>query len=684
MKIKKIYLKNIRSYEEGEITFPEGSVLLSGDIGCGKTTVLLALEFALFGLQRGLLSGSGLLRHGKSNGIVKVSIEIEEKEVVIERTLKRNKDSVVQDTGYLVVDNERKELSATELKNFILKLLNYPPEFLTKTDVLYRYTVYAPQESMKEILVEKADVRVDTLRRVFGIDKYKTLTENITIFLSKLRESIKIKEGQVLGLEAKRDSSAEAEKNLADLLLQLDEIKKEHDETLQNLKEKKEVLLRMEKEVNELNKTRTEVARTKSEFEAITEQLLETIERAKILDEQIKNMQESLKGVRIETIETVESALSHQQNEINRSQDMYTKLEKKISELKAKKQEKEDNARSIKSLNTCPVCKQKVPQEHKHDFILKNEEESAVIEAELKKYVAMRDETCAKLDESKLKLKDIRAKEKELSLFKMNLNRLEEMELENRRTNENKERLQLRHENLKKELKELAEKLKQMADIEAEYQKSQQVLEVAREKEKKIAIKKAQAEKEMEGIENFLKVLKEEIARMEKTRENLIYLSKMRNWLQDKFLPLIKAMEQEVMAKVHSEFSQLFSKWFGMLVNGLSVRLDESFTPIIESSGYELEYNFLSGGERTAAALAYRLALNQVINSLMSRIRTKDIIILDEPTDGFSSEQLDKMRDVMHELKATQIILVSHEAKIESFVDNIIRFRKDEGRTAVG
>jgi len=47
------------------------------------------------------------------------------------------------------------------------------------------------------------------------------------------------------------------------------------------------------------------------------------------------------------------------------------------------------------------------------------------------------------------------------------------------------------------------------------------------------------------------------------------------------------------------------------------------------------------------AALAYRLSLNQVINNLMSTIKTRDLLILDEPTDGFSGEQLDRMRDIL-------------------------------------
>jgi exonuclease SbcC len=53
MIIKKIILDNIRSFEHEEIDFDVGSTLLAGDIGSGKTSILLAIEFGLFGLQPG-------------------------------------------------------------------------------------------------------------------------------------------------------------------------------------------------------------------------------------------------------------------------------------------------------------------------------------------------------------------------------------------------------------------------------------------------------------------------------------------------------------------------------------------------------------------------------------------------------------------------------------------------------
>jgi exonuclease SbcC len=62
MILKSIRLENIRSYTNQTIEFPLGTTLFEGDIGSGKSTILMAIEFALFGL--GSEKGAALLRVG--------------------------------------------------------------------------------------------------------------------------------------------------------------------------------------------------------------------------------------------------------------------------------------------------------------------------------------------------------------------------------------------------------------------------------------------------------------------------------------------------------------------------------------------------------------------------------------------------------------------------------------------
>jgi exonuclease SbcC len=226
----------------------------------------------------------------------------------------------------------------------------------------------------------------------------------------------------------------------------------------------------------------------------------------------------------------------------------------------------------------------------------------------------------------------------------------------------------------------LRNEIEKLKDIENEYLAIKKEFEVIREEEKQILVKKTSIEKEIEGIEKIIEILDRNIDEKIKTKEKIKQIKNYKEWLERYFMQLMNNMERHVMVNIHREFNELFQHWFSMLMEdeNLNVRLDNSFTPIIEQNGYESFVENLSGGEKTAAALAYRLALNRVINELVSEIKTKDLIILDEPTDGFSSEQLDKVREVLDEIGTKQTIIVSHESKIESFVDNVIRVRKNE------
>src|SRR5690606_30330020 len=161
MKLNYLSLKNIRSYKDLSLVFKEGTTLLSGDIGSGKTTILLSLEFALFGIIRGSLSGGSLLRKGSKEGEVILNFEIDNKNITIFRTLKKSGSGVNQASGHIDIDGERLEATRVELTSEILAFLGYPDMSLTKSKALiYRYTVYTPQEEMRQILFDSPDVRL--------------------------------------------------------------------------------------------------------------------------------------------------------------------------------------------------------------------------------------------------------------------------------------------------------------------------------------------------------------------------------------------------------------------------------------------------------------------------------------------------------------------------------------------
>jgi exonuclease SbcC len=97
----------------------------------------------------------------------------------------------------------------------------------------------------------------------------------------------------------------------------------------------------------------------------------------------------------------------------------------------------------------------------------------------------------------------------------------------------------------------------------------------------------------------------------------------------------------------------------------------------VTQGGYSLDVNSLSGGERTSVALAYRLALN--VTSRAAVGLEPDLLILDEPTDGFSSVQLTKLNQVLDGLRTAQVIMVSHERELETYVNHICKVTKEGG-----
>ena len=198
------------------------------------------------------------------------------------------------------------------------------------------------------------------------------------------------------------------------------------------------------------------------------------------------------------------------------------------------------------------------------------------------------------------------------------------------------------------------------------------------QQERMFSIRQVQLQTQIANLMQKEQELKKILDELNVKKIQLLRVNELYNWLENHFIKLTYTLEKELMLGIHQQFNQLFQDWFGLLVTDENVysRLDDSFTPIIEQNGYEVAYSNLSGGERTSAALAYRLALNKVINDVVSEIKTKDLLILDEPTDGFSSEQLDKVREVLDRIGLKQIIIVSHESKIESFVENVIRIGK--------
>src|SRR3989344_5698187 len=270
MLLKSIKLSNIRSYLNQKIDFPIGSLLLSGDIGSGKSTILLAIEFALFGSKPSELPASSLLRHGKREGSVEMDFEIDGREITIKRALKEGKLGIKQETGYVITNGSKKELSPVEMKAEIFGLLGYPSDLVSKgKDLIYRYTVYTPQEEMKRILMEDKDARLNTLRKVFNIDKYRRIKENAAVFVRMLKEKKRELEGFISDLEAKKKEKESVKKEMDELEAKIKGITPKCEMARQEAIKSRETFNSFGDRIKELNEAKRSLATLDAELKSI-------------------------------------------------------------------------------------------------------------------------------------------------------------------------------------------------------------------------------------------------------------------------------------------------------------------------------------------------------------------------------------------------------------------------------
>ncbi|MFA5796843.1 MAG: SMC family ATPase [Candidatus Woesearchaeota archaeon] len=792
MLLKRLILKNIRSYVDEVFDFPQGSLLLTGDIGAGKTTILLAIEFAFFGLMKGDISGESLLRHGAKEGSVTLTFELDGKEISITRRLKKKNDAIMQDFGTITSDGSLIDATAVELRSKVLELLGYPQELVTKNpSIIYRYTIYTPQEEMKSILFESAETRMDILRKIFNIDKYKRIRENTLAYAKELRTHKKILESKISDLDEIKTThealvqrqtvlrtayekevslTKEAQEQAAKIKVHVEE----HTQEIEAYQKQKSVytiasmqlqhegqeLERLQKELNIVQYRISEYAKRLEELTTIdidevelaknlidAEEKLTKIRSAReVIKNRLESKSDDLKNISIESSAELSARLAF----------IATRLESKTKEESALEQTQEERMRiatelttliltknasakivnTLKDLNTCPVCMQNVDFTHKITItdreqlaiaganrkIVQSEEkqrnvdkEIVILKAhieELRLFELEKTTLEARLAQVTTRLEQKQLLEKEIEELRQKQQKLDAMDTGKIIDYISKHRKVLASFQLKKNIREsLNEKQVQEKDLtqkitissdkvsqmvreqkiledaisakiplEAMYKALKEKYEIALASFQKAELQLLSTRKDLEQVNAECLRLEESIVIKEQVKQKIAYIGELNHWLTEHFINISSTIEKAIMQRIHREFDELFRTWLDILLEDehIDVHIDEEFTPLITQNGFSTSIANLSGGEKTSVALAYRLALNKAINDFMNTIKTKDILILDEPTDGFSSEQLDKMKEVLDELACPQLIVVSHEAKMESYMQHIIRINKHE------
>ena len=342
----KLILENFKCWDKKVLTLPEnGIVLLNGKSGVGKTSILQAIYFAIYG------KGTNLPRYG-SNG--KISVQLEFPFVKIKRSKKPNRLTVQLKNGFVLED-----VPAQEHLN---------KAFGTNFEV----TSYIQQKGLNSFLTSSPAEKLEFLERMisneFDITNFKTKLKSLISAMNKEHQTIQGENSTLKELVGKSKSylkeqreNKEYQSNVYSEVKTVESLQekkknwtvKKSNAVLHKNKDKDKLVILFEK-IKENEKNHVRKTYLESQIKEIETKLIEH-------QEQQKNLKESYTTVDMEKYES----LKQQKNDYYDNIKHVTLLKQFESELEREKKKIEKGLSSSAylepwSLMTLEECQREI------------------------------------------------------------------------------------------------------------------------------------------------------------------------------------------------------------------------------------------------------------------------------------------------------------------------------------
>lgn len=166
-----------------------------------------------------------------------------------------------------------------------------------------------------------------------------------------------------------------------------------------------------------------------------------------------------------------------------------------------------------------------------------------------------------------------------------------------------------------------------------------------------------QNQKEIEKLDDFVKFLKN-------IRENY-GKDGLQKIIRLSFRPQIQKYTQEFFSKFGFDYS--------------SLTITDDYDIVISGAAGDSDVSMISGGERIAVALAFRLGIAQAV--IANKIET---IMLDEPTVFLDEYRKQEFIQVIQNISLVpQLIIITHDAELVNAASSIINVEKQDGISVV-
>ena len=654
MIIKQLTLENIRSHKSTKIEFAEGKTLIRGDIGSGKSSIIMSIEAALFGKKL-----KQLIRKGKENGRIELTFEIQDENRDIKKySVIRELSAKTQKGGEIIYHNEGNKkgiYSADELSIEITKILGINET--AKAQEIFHAFVLARQNELKELVEgstkKDEDARTTILMKAFEMEAYKFAIDNAEKLIRKISDVRIRKGGEITGLP-------EIEKKILEISEVIKKKKNDLEKTTELVKIKKENYDLKKIEYNKVKEERTKITTINT---LITSKERELTEKKKeILSNDNKK---NINKTKIEkTGKTIKQITKDIENllPLEELRDKENKITDEITHLKMDVSRKGDETERYEGIledGKCSTCGREISDISGYNELIST--------ANMKKG-DIENKINTKNDEKKEIQNTIR-ETTEMKILEGDLEEIKEIDKKNKILNE-------KVLGLTNEINAQKIDLKKLPD-ENELKKSEDKLKTVEEEYDKVKQERTEITTQINGKTSELNENNNSLEKLKRKKIEMENLDDINEWLNKYFITTVQSIEDQVLNTVNYKFNELFQEWFVLLVEDTSktVRVDEKFNPIIQQNEFEQTFEWISGGEKAGIALAYRLALNSLIRQQPTGFRP-ELLMLDEPTDGFSKEQLTRVSDILSDIENKQVIIVSHNQEFVK-LDQIISVTKE-------
>jgi exonuclease SbcC len=678
--IKSIELVDFLSHSDTKLEIKDGVTIFVGDNGAGKSSIIDAITYALFG-EHTRKDVKSLIRRGTNQGYAKIEFSIRNKQYEAFRKIENKSSNYLIAKFFETTNNNRIEIASGERRQYNESMKEQVEKTIGMDFKKLKIASIVQQGELNTIINAGPTARQELLNSVIGIDKLdiasKYMLENIKKFREKIKTDLSYNDNDIETLTRKFENYQEDIKETEPKKNQLELKQKQIQEELKDLQNELEIETPKIDKINQLELRKNELLKYVKETIGVIQQQISENER-KIHDcegcfEEIK-----VKGGFEAKIQKVEEAVEETLKKIQEMSSQIASLKEK--QILASKLQLKDNK--------CPVCDSTVEklnpffqQEHIKEEISRLQEDIKLKEKERDMYSQKRKEFLKKIQ---------KARDAEATLRAHSINTEEELIKIQKDTQIKKEKLPLTNN---KDLKQISQIDNHAKLIFENILKLELETKGFREEEflnlKKIIMEKqselSQIDQEMGRMLEKIDLAKKEIdeiqkiiLELKKVREYILKLEKIEKNIFNKKGSVATSLRSWALNSISLKASEYLS-----FLNTKIQRISLSEKDITCYSNTEaLDLKSLSGGESVSIALALRLGMASLLGA-----SNLNLMILDEPTTHLDAERkkllvgiLSQLSEISNSQSPIQFLIITHDAEIfeDSNVGQIYKFESSE------